>query len=204
VCSVVGGIGGGFAIVGDNRRWIAWLGGAVLAVVLGAALTPWLYLLVAAAFVGSTAHAVVRASKTDAPLRLYSSWPLTCLFANVGCVLVLNMFVVGEYVNLSSGMTPAVGPDDRVIVDKISQQWRPIERGDVIVFDRYACSAVHDLGRVVATAGETVELRCGVLYVDSPAGLEVIVDRVGEDVPDFPPSAWDQPFPSRAPRSLDS
>ncbi|HEX5061767.1 MAG TPA: signal peptidase I, partial [Kofleriaceae bacterium] len=66
-------------------------------------------------------------------------------------------------------MYPTIEIGDHIFVDKLSLYWRAPERGEVIVFE-YPCT--HDIDyvkRVIAVGGDTVEVRCNVVYVDGVA-----------------------------------
>ena len=69
----------------------------------------------------------------------------------------------------STSMNPSVPMGSHVLVDKLSLRVRDPRPGEVIVF-HHPCHAGRDyLKRVVAVAGQTVEVRCGTVYVDGAA-----------------------------------
>jgi signal peptidase I len=95
--------------------------------------------------------------------------------------LALRAFVVEAFKIPSSSMYPTLEINDHIFVNKfiygIRIPWtntklfelRGPHRGEVIVFV-YPCDPDRDyIKRVAATAGQTVEVRCGVLYVDGVA-----------------------------------
>ena len=101
--------------------------------------------------------------------------------------LALRAFVVEAYKIPSSSMYPTVEINDHIFVNKfiygIRIPWtttklfelRGPHRGEVIVFI-YPCDPDRDyIKRVAATAGQTVEVRCGVLYVDGVAVPQKLV-----------------------------
>jgi signal peptidase I len=47
---------------------------------------------------------------------------------------VLRSFVVQVFYIPSSSMVPTLAVDDRIVVEKVSYRFRPLERGDVVVF----------------------------------------------------------------------
>ncbi len=163
-------MGGGLALLGDGTRALVWLAAGTVVAVIATVVSPWLFAALALAIVGSVVHAWVRARRTNAPLRLFTTWPLALLMANFGVGLVLANYVVTLVAVRSSTMLPALDETDRVVVDELSRAWRPIERGDVIAF-RFPCKNLSepDIRRVVAVAGDTVELRCGLLYINGSA-----------------------------------
>jgi len=66
----------------------------------------------------------------------------------------------------SSSTYPTLHIGDHVFVDKLGPRLRGVARGDLIVF-RNPCAPDRDyVKRVIATAGQTVEVRCDVVYVD--------------------------------------
>lgn len=79
--------------------------------------------------------------------------------------LGLRATVLEGFKQVSSSMVPTLAVGDRVLVDKLSLHWHPVERGDLIVF-RQPCQPVDYLKRVVALGGQTVEVRCSTVYVD--------------------------------------
>lgn len=95
--------------------------------------------------------------------------------------LALRAFVVEAFKIPSSSMYPTLEIGDHIFVNKFIYglripwtttkflQLRGPERGDVIVF-MYPCEPDRDyIKRVVALAGQTVEVRCNVVYVDGIA-----------------------------------
>src|ERR1700759_2247167 len=99
----------------------------------------------------------------------------------VATALALRAFVVEAFKIPSSSMYPTLEINDHIFVNKfiygVRIPWtttklfalRGPPRGEVIVFI-YPCDPDRDyIKRVVATAGQTVETRCGVLYVDGVA-----------------------------------
>ena len=103
--------------------------------------------------------------------------------------LALRAFVVEAFKIPSSSMYPTLEIGDHIFVNKfiygVRIPWtttklfelRGPHRGEVIVFI-YPCDPDRDyIKRVIATAGETVETRCGVLYVDGVAVPDTFVDQ---------------------------
>jgi signal peptidase I len=102
--------------------------------------------------------------------------------------LALRAFVVEAFKIPSSSMYPTLEIGDHIFVNKfiygVRIPWtttklfelRGPHRGEVIVFI-YPCNPDRDyIKRVVATAGQTVEVRCGVLYVDGVAVPSTFAD----------------------------
>lgn len=106
--------------------------------------------------------------------------------AAVLIALALRAFVIEAFKIPSSSMYPTLEINDHIFVNKfiygigipetnIKLFARSPKRGDVIVF-KYPCSPDIDyIKRVVATAGQTVEIRCDIVYVDGKPVNETLV-----------------------------
>jgi signal peptidase I len=92
--------------------------------------------------------------------------------------LALRMVVVEAFKIPSASMYPTVEINDHIFVNKLlygaripftshkAFQWRKPRRGEVIVFIQ-PCTPDRDyIKRVVATEGQSVEVRCNVVYID--------------------------------------
>jgi signal peptidase I len=101
------------------------------------------------------------------------SWGLAAIAVLIGAVGVgfANVAVEGFRIPTES-MVPTLVVDDQVYVDKLSLGWKQPERGEVLVFVQ-PCAKKPYVKRVVALAGDTVEVRCGVLYVNGKAASRV-------------------------------
>ena len=95
--------------------------------------------------------------------------------------LALRAFVIEAFKIPSSSMYPTLEIGDHIFVNKFIYgvripwthtkffEWRGPERGEVIVFI-YPCDPDRDyIKRVVALAGDAVEVRCNVVYVNGVA-----------------------------------
>lgn len=88
------------------------------------------------------------------------------IFAAVLSLLIIT-FVVQAFYIPSGSMEPTLQVDDRILVSKFSYWIGRIARGDVIVF-HYPLNPGKDfVKRVVALAGERVELRDGVVLINN-------------------------------------
>jgi signal peptidase I len=118
--------------------------------------------------------------------------------------LALRAFVIEAFKIPSSSMYPTLVIGDHIFVNKfiygVRIPWtqtkffevRKPERGEVIVFMQ-PCQVERDyIKRVVALGGDTVEVRCNVIYVNGKAVPSDLVrgecrydDRVTDDSPDW-------------------
>ena len=81
----------------------------------------------------------------------------------------------------SPSMEPTLMVSDRIIVDKISLKWRPLERGELVVFhppleDR---RGERWIKRVIGIPGDTVEVVRGVVYINGEKTDEPYIENPG-------------------------
>ena len=125
--------------------------------------------------------------------------------------LFIQSFVIKAFMIPSSSMSPTLQIGDRVMVEKVTYYFREPRRGDIVVFrypprqpgatntSRWYYWPIEQIGetlrlshrgttpyvkRVVATGGETVELKKGKLYIN---GKMVKEDYVVDESSDFGP-----------------
>jgi signal peptidase I len=101
--------------------------------------------------------------------------------------LLLRAFVVEAFKIPSSSMVHTLEIGDHIFVNKFLYgvrvpftdtklfSLRSPQRGDVIVFVN-PCDGRDFIKRIVATAGDTVEVRCNVLYINGKAVPEKLID----------------------------
>lgn len=80
----------------------------------------------------------------------------------------------------SPSMEPTLKVHDRIIVDKLSLNWHPIERGELIVFHPPLNDKENErwIKRVVGIPGDAIEILRGVVYVNG--------DRLDEPYIEWP------------------
>jgi signal peptidase I len=160
----------GFApgLAGQVRAMVAWIA-AVTLLALGVALSIWfmpLYVVVriAAAIDGFRLMRGVAQSGG----RLH--W-LEGLIA-LGTMLTISVglrFAIEGFKIPASSMVPTLEVGDHIMTEKLSLHWGDPARGDVVVF-RQPCEPDRDyVKRVIALGGDTVEIRCNVVYVGGAA-----------------------------------
>jgi signal peptidase I len=176
----------------ERRVKMALFAGADLVVTVGVLISVW----------GLVASVVVRSiAAVDAYLcaRRYQgsegSWGLAGIAVAIGVVgIAFANFAIEGFEIPSSSMVPTLAIDDQVYVDRLSMRWKKPERGEVIVFTQ-PCAKRPYVKRVIGVAGDTVEVRCGVVYVNGNAvkrdGNRETLDGhsyvvVADDAHDFP------------------
>ncbi|MDO5032521.1 signal peptidase I [Corynebacterium sp.] len=109
--------------------------------------------------VGKTASAAV---------RNLVEWVLVFVIA-LAFFLFIRAFVVTPYTVPTGSMEPTIQIGDNLFAEKLTLRFGgEAEAGDIVVFDNPDGSSGHDIlvKRVIATAGQTVDLRGGAVYVD--------------------------------------
>jgi signal peptidase I len=165
--AVVGGLlvpGLGHAIAGRTRWAIGWALFVPLCQLGVLVATPWLfYIAFAARLFGAVQGGwFVRGTAKPEWLAVVPGVVLA-----VGIALfVTTRAVIRNGVTRSGSMYPTIAVGDHFFV---ATHPRAIERGDIITFD-YPCDPVREyVKRVVARGGDTVEVRCGIVYVNGAA-----------------------------------
>jgi len=165
--AVVGGLlvpGLGHAIAG--RMWWA-LGWALIVPLCQLAvlvMTPWLFYVsfVARLFGALQGGWFVRGTQKPVWLAML---PGVVLAVGVG-MFITTRAVMRNGVTRSGSMYPTIAIGDHFFV---ATHPRGIERGDIITFD-YPCDHEREyVKRVIARGGDTVEVRCSVVYVNGAA-----------------------------------
>ncbi len=114
----------------------------------------------------------VEHTKKDKPsfgcLRSVFSW-----FLVIGCAFVLaffvRMYVAEPFVVPTGSMLETIQLDDRLFGEKISYFFRDPEAGDIVTFVDPTDGETILIKRVIAVAGQTIDIYDGVVYVDGVA-----------------------------------
>jgi len=104
---------------------------------------------------------------------------LTTVLPAVLIALLVNVFVA-EAVAIEDGpsMQPNLYRGDRMLTEKLSYHFHSPQRGDVVVVDRPGNQKTL-VKRVIAVAGETIEVRGGHAWVNGQLLDEPWVERFG-------------------------
>jgi signal peptidase I len=84
--------------------------------------------------------------------------------AGVAISVGMRVLLIEAYKIPSAGMEPTLGIGDHVMADKLALRFRDPEPGEVLVFWNPCTPKKTFIKRVVAVAGDTVELRCNQLH----------------------------------------
>jgi signal peptidase I len=155
------------AVLGKRRAALVWAVLATMPALLGpvSVWLPILAMLVRATGLIVGIVTVIRVTERDTKTAWWSTLSIAVLVAGLGSFVWLKWTVQGFKIP-SSSMYPTLTIGDHVYVEKLSLAWHPPERGEVVVF-HYPCAPDRDyVKRVIALAGDTVEVRCNVVYVN--------------------------------------
>lgn len=98
-----------------------------------------------------------------------SSFALPIVLAvAIAAVILVRMYVVEPYIIPSESMDPTIEVGDMVLGEKLSLKSEEPKRGDIVFFKNPDPDSGHGVlvKRVVATGGQTVDLRYGKVYID--------------------------------------
>ena len=97
---------------------------------------------------------------------------LTMVIA-IAIALIIRVFIAEPRYIPSESMYPTLTTGDRLIVEKVSYKFHPVNRGDIIVFQPPQQLQVQGyqanqafIKRAIATSGETVKIEDGIVYVN--------------------------------------
>jgi signal peptidase I len=89
--------------------------------------------------------------------------------------IVIYLFIMGPNQVKGASMDPSFHNGDYILTSKITYKFRPIERGDVIVFKSPKNPDIEFIKRVVAVGGDEIIFRNNRVYIN---GLELKEDYI--------------------------
>lgn len=120
----------------------------------------------------SSVHTEIESPKTDEreSETSFARWLVeTALLVLLAFALAqgIKAFIVQPFVIPTGSMRPTIMEEDRVLAEKISYRFiRDPQVGDIVVFDDPMSQHPQLIKRVIATAGQTVDIRDDVVYID--------------------------------------
>lgn len=152
-------------------QWIAF--GAMVAAILLMTLSVWAMPLVVAVYLGTMVDAFLRYRRLRP--KIHWSWldPLLAFLASLVLQMGLRTMIVEAFKAPSSSMNPTIQIGDHFLINKLA---RSPDHGDIVIF-RHPCTPERDyLKRVIALGGETLEIRCSLVYVNGKPVPRALVD----------------------------
>ena len=107
----------------------------------------------------------------------------------VGAVIVawvLQAYLVKPFQIPSESMEPTIDPGDRILVNRLAYRYGEIQRGDVIVFKAPNDPDTDFVKRVIAVAGDTIEVKQGQVILNGEPQVENYTNPDAVDVSNFP------------------
>lgn len=104
-------------------------------------------------------------------------WIETIVFALV-IALLIRTFVVQVYLVEGESMEPTLHTAERLLVNKLIYRFRDPAPGEVVVLQDPGNQQRELIKRIVAVAGETVEVKKGIVYINSRATNEPYKNRL--------------------------
>ena len=98
-------------------------------------------------------------------------WVAVLVVALIAATLI-RTYVAAPFVVPTGSMESTIEMGDNIFAEKVTlEMGQGVKAGDIVVFNNPDTSTGHDVlvKRVIATAGQTVDLRDGVVYVDGQA-----------------------------------
>lgn len=106
------------------------------------------------------------------PARSFRSW-LLVIFSALAITVLVHAFVFQSFSIPSRSMYPTLIPGDRLVANKLSARYGPINTGDIIVF--HAPAMAHTscvdpypdlVKRVIGLPGQRIYSKGGVVYIN--------------------------------------
>jgi len=85
---------------------------------------------------------------------------------------VIQAYLVKPFQIPSESMVPTINPGDRILINRLAYRYGDIKRGDVIVFKAPNEPDTDFVKRVIAVAGDTVEVKNGGVIVNGEPQIE--------------------------------
>ena len=110
-------------------------------------------------------------------------WVISIVVA-VALAMFIRTFIVELYVVDGPSMRPTLESEERLVVNKFIYRFRPPEKGEVLVFQYPRDPSRDFIKRVIATPGDTIEIREGrVLVNDQLLTEDYILEKTRSEYP---------------------
>jgi signal peptidase I len=130
-----------------------------------------------------------------AALRRLGLTVVETLVSTIIVFFLLQTFVARTFGVEQTSMESTLEPGQEVIVDRLTPNFSPYKRGDIVVFTAPDLTGRPEplIKRVIAVGGSTVALKGGIVYVDGVALDEPYAYRGEPTEPIGPATTWQIP-----------
>jgi len=97
------------------------------------------------------------------------------LVAFLGWMLVFNFSIVR-----GQSMNPGIRDGDRILIDRFSYMFTPVERGDIVVMGYPLDPNLDYIKRIIGVPGDEIQIRAGEVFVNGAAMTEPYVADLDE------------------------
>ena len=110
-------------------------------------------------------------------------WVISIIVA-VAMAMLIRTFIVELYIVDGPSMRPTLEHEERLVVNKFVYHMRDPAKGEILIF-RYPRDPSRDfIKRVIATAGDTIEIKEGRVYVnDQMLNEDYILEKTRTEYP---------------------
>lgn len=162
----------------NRPRAIAMWAVIQAAAISAAAFSVWAMPVIAAIrFAAASAAVRVTRAEVRAGTPANVMLALVAIGVNGAVFVALRLGVYETFKLPSSSMVPTIAVGDYLMTEKITPRFG-VGRGDLIVF-RHPCTTHDFIKRVAGVAGDTIEVRCGALFVNGAAVPATLVQGEG-------------------------
>lgn len=110
-------------------------------------------------------------------------WIISIVIAVV-LAFIIRQFVVELYIVDGPSMRPTLQSQERLVVNKFIYQFREPQKGEILVFQYPRDPSRDFIKRVIATAGDTVEIKGGRVFVnDQLLNEDYILEKTKSEYP---------------------
>ena len=109
------------------------------------------------------------------------------VFLVVAIVVVVRVFIAQPFIVSGTSMVPTFQDRNYLIVDELTYDFKPPQRGDVIVFHPPIDLSAYYIKRVIGVPGDTVTIKNSVVTITNashPDGLVLTEPYITPDAPD--------------------
>ena len=107
---------------------------------------------------------------------------------SLAIVIPIRYFIIQPFYVKGMSMEPNLQDHEYLIIDEISYRFRPINRGDIIVFRYPLNPQEYFIKRVIALPGESVQIKDAQVIIyneENPGGLILNEEYISPDIPTY-------------------